>query len=48
MAKIKHDWATIKAEYVEGIVDADGNRSFPFMEDFAKKSGVAGPQEDDM
>ena len=43
MAKIKHDWPAIKAEYVEGIVDADGNRSFPFMEDLAKKYGVAGP-----
>ena len=35
----KHDWFSIKTEYVEGIVNDEGNRAFLSLEETAKKHG---------
>ncbi len=41
--KRKYDWPAIKAEYVEGIVNDEGNRDWVSLEDLAKKYGMAPP-----
>lgn len=43
MPKFKHHWPTLKAEYIEGITDEEGNRAFVSLEDISQKYGVAGP-----
>jgi hypothetical protein len=40
MAK-KYEWPTIKAEYVEGVINADGNRSWLSLEETAVKFGCS-------
>lgn len=35
-----HDWIAIKRDYVEGIVDEEGNRIFPATLDIAQKYGL--------
>lgn len=40
MIQRKHDWPTIKAEYVEGTEDDDGNRIYPSGQVVAKKHEV--------
>lgn len=44
MPKYKHHWPTLKAEYVEGIVDEEsGQRRFISLEDVSQKYGIAAP-----
>ena len=43
MPTYKHHWPTLKAEYVEGIVNDEGNRAFVSLEDISRKYGIAGP-----
>jgi hypothetical protein len=40
MGIIKYNWPAIKAEYVEGFVNADGNIAPPSLEAVAKKYGA--------
>ena len=37
----KYHWPTIKAEYVEGVVDEDGNRAWLSLEETAVKFGCS-------
>jgi len=37
----KHDWPTIRKDYVEGI-EQDGKLTWPSMEDLAEKYGIGG------
>lgn len=39
----KYHWPTIKAEYVEGVVNDEGNRAWVSLEELAKKYGMAPP-----
>jgi hypothetical protein len=43
MGNRKYHWPTIKAEYVEGVVDGEGNRAWVSLEELAKKYGMAPP-----
>ena len=37
MAKKRIDWVTVKGEYIEGIIDEDGNRLFPTSDILAER-----------
>ncbi|MCR4399114.1 MAG: hypothetical protein NUV93_09165 [Firmicutes bacterium] len=41
MARLRHDWARIKSEYVEGARDEAGNVIWPTVEELARKHGIS-------